>query len=132
MPIARRVGPIRPAIILVVAMRTPQGLHSDILFTLALWKNSSTKVSRVRFGSLSTFSANATRPLMSAMPPLATQSVRRNETLLCAKRRHPRERWIGSLRTARDAHRTFDNMQRRVGIATLHIIPSLKIQSAPD
>src|SRR5262249_44288133 len=29
MPIARRVGPIRPAIIFVVAMRTPQGLHSD-------------------------------------------------------------------------------------------------------
>src|SRR5262249_41762048 len=29
MPIARRVGPIRPAIIFVAAMRTPQGLHSD-------------------------------------------------------------------------------------------------------
>src|SRR5262245_20840108 len=29
MPIARRVGPIKPAIIFVVAMRTPQGLHSD-------------------------------------------------------------------------------------------------------
>ena len=29
MPIASRVGPIRPAIIFVVAMRTPQGLHSD-------------------------------------------------------------------------------------------------------
>src|SRR6516165_4043581 len=29
MPIANRVGPIRPAIIFVVAMRTPQGLHSD-------------------------------------------------------------------------------------------------------
>jgi hypothetical protein len=35
-----------------------------------------------RYGSLSTFSTEATRPFMSAMPLIATVSVRRNESLL--------------------------------------------------
>src|SRR5262249_6573094 len=38
----------------------------------------------VSSGSLSTFSAGATCPLISAMPPTATQSLRRGETSRCA------------------------------------------------
>jgi hypothetical protein len=42
----------------------------------------------VRCGSLSTFSTEATRPFMSAMPPIATVSVRRNEPSRRANKRH--------------------------------------------
>jgi hypothetical protein len=36
------------------------------------------------FGSLSTFSADATRRLMSALPPTATKLMRHNELSRCA------------------------------------------------
>jgi hypothetical protein len=42
----------------------------------------------VRFGSISTLLAEATGPIMSAMPPIATKAVPRSETSRCAKRRH--------------------------------------------
>jgi hypothetical protein len=41
-----------------------------------------------RFGSISTLLAEATRPFMSAMPPIATKAVTRSETSLCANKRH--------------------------------------------
>ena len=38
----------------------------------------------VACGSIATLLADATRPVMSAVPPIATELVRRNEVTLCA------------------------------------------------
>jgi hypothetical protein len=44
----------------------------------------------VRFGSISTPLAEATRPFLSAMPPIATKTVSPSETTRCANRTHAR------------------------------------------
>jgi hypothetical protein len=50
-------------------------------------QRSKSELAYVRFGSISTFLAEATRPFMSAMPPIATKPVGRNETSRCANSR---------------------------------------------
>jgi hypothetical protein len=43
------------------------------------------EIANVRFGSISPLLAEATRPFMSAMPPIATKPVSRSEASRCAK-----------------------------------------------